>query len=72
MKKIGLLINPIAGMGGRVGLKGTDGEDILNLAIQRGAVPESEQKALKTLEQLLPLKEDFKFLVAKGDMENMP
>ena len=55
-------------MGGRVGLKGTDGEDILNLAIQRGAVPESEQKALKTLKRLLPLKEDFKFLVAKGDM----
>lgn len=55
-------------MGGRVGLKGTDGKDILNIAIERGAVPESEQKAIKALEQLLPLKEDLKFFVARGEM----
>lgn len=35
--RIGFLINPIAGMGGRVGLKGTDG--VADEAVRRGAEP---------------------------------
>lgn len=68
MKKIGLLINPIAGMGGKVGLKGTDGQAILAEAISRGAVPESAQKAVKALDKLQSLKADIQFLVASGEM----
>lgn len=71
MKKIGLFINPIAGMGGRVGLKGTDGADIVKLARERGAVPESSTKAAKALMKLLPLKDDCVYYVAQGAMGEM-
>ena len=42
MRKVGLLVNPIAGMGGSVGLKGTDG--LAEEAARRGALPRSPKK----------------------------
>jgi predicted polyphosphate/ATP-dependent NAD kinase len=52
MKRIGLIVNPIAGMGGRVGLKGSDGKETLELAKKLGAVPECPGKALTALKQI--------------------
>ena len=66
--KIGLIINPIAGMGGRVGLKGTDGKDILEQARALGSEPEAEIKAQRALEQLVPVQDDLHFFVARGPM----
>jgi len=65
MKKIGLIVNPIAGMGGSVGLKGTDGE-IYKKAIALGAQPTTPQKIEETL-SLIKRKDDY-FIVAPGKM----
>jgi predicted polyphosphate/ATP-dependent NAD kinase len=61
---IGFLINPIAGMGGRVGLKGTDGQ--YAEALQRGAEPEAAARALSTLR--LIRNEPFFFLTCGEEM----
>lgn len=65
-KKVGLIINPIAGMGGSVGLKGTDG--VVEEAIRRGAEPKSEKRTEVALRELLPLKDEITVYTAKGAM----
>jgi len=45
---LGFVVNPIAGMGGRIGLKGTDG--VVGEAVKRGARPLSPQRAVEFLE----------------------
>jgi|APSaa5957512622_1039677.scaffolds.fasta_scaffold40174_2 predicted polyphosphate/ATP-dependent NAD kinase len=67
-KKLGLIVNPIAGMGGRVGLKGTDGDEILEAAIRLGAKPRSNQRTLLALQQLYQELPDLDILTFSGDM----
>lgn len=68
MKRLGLIVNPIAGMGGRVALKGTDGPDILQIARERGAKPLAPHRASLALEPLLPHRGEFELVTAPGDM----
>lgn len=66
--KLGFIVNPIAGMGGRVGLKGTDGKGTLEKALSLGAVPESPLKAKKALEVLVAHKDELEIYTYPGEM----
>jgi len=62
MKRIGLVVNPIAGLGGRVGLKGSDGMELQRKALELGAVPQAVERAAQALQSLLPLRAEFELL----------
>jgi len=56
-RKVGLIVNPIAGIGGRVGLKGSDGSDTVRKALELGAVPSSPARAVEALKELSSMKD---------------
>lgn len=66
--RIGFLVNPIAGMGGSVGLKGTDGEDIRIEAEARGAVKISPGRSRDALEGVADRGLEAEFLTCAGEM----
>jgi predicted polyphosphate/ATP-dependent NAD kinase len=48
--RVGFIVNPVAGMGGKVGLKGTDG--VVKEAIAKGAEPVAPRRAIEFLTEL--------------------
>ncbi|WP_413989580.1 ATP-NAD kinase family protein [Labrys okinawensis] len=65
-KRLGFLVNPVAGLGGRVGLKGSDGSATVMEALARGAVPAASQRALAALTALA--ERELVILTAAGSM----
>ena len=68
MFKLGLIINPIAGIGGSVALKGSDGEGIAKKAIALGAVAKANDRAAQALEVLQPYKSLIKIFTVNSNM----
>lgn len=66
--KVGFVVNPIAGMGGSVGLKGTDGEDILREAVSRNARKVSPFRAESAVKTLRDTGIEIEFLTCAGEM----
>ena len=66
--KLGLVINPIAGIGGSVALKGSDGEGVAEQALALGAIAKSNARASLALDILLPYKENIIIYTASGAM----
>lgn len=67
-KRLGLIVNPVAGLGGRVGLKGSDGLYIQKRAREFGAKPRCQERTVDALQRLQPLKEDLHILTYPGEM----
>ncbi|MDJ0950443.1 MAG: ATP-NAD kinase family protein [Alphaproteobacteria bacterium] len=67
-QRIGLIVNPIAGMGGRVGLKGTDGVDVLGRARELRAEPVAPARALRALRRLEPAAAAIELITPRGVM----
>jgi len=66
--KLALVINPIAGIGGAVGLKGSDGEQIQQQAKALGGRSLAIQRTKAALNLLLPYKEQLQILTVAGKM----
>nr|WP_282450110.1 ATP-NAD kinase family protein [Microbulbifer sp. CAU 1566] len=68
MKKLGLIINPWAGVGGPAGLKGSDGADTVDRALAAGIQPQSHKRAAIALSQIVPFAAELEIVAFAGDM----
>ncbi|MDF2178042.1 ATP-NAD kinase family protein [Aliiglaciecola sp. CAU 1673] len=66
--RLGLIINPYAGIGGALALKGSDGVDIREKALAMGAQKRANERTAKALELLLPYQGQLTILTAGGEM----
>lgn len=66
--KLGLIVNPVAGLGGSVALKGSDGEDTAAKAIALGAEPKSNSRTKAALEVVVPHQSNITIYTVNDEM----
>ncbi|MBM7334319.1 MAG: ATP-NAD kinase family protein [Alcanivorax sp.] len=65
---LGVLVNPFAGLGGAVGLKGSDGADTREEALRRGAEPMAVARMTRALKAVAGQAGHLRVLTWGGDM----
>ncbi len=65
---VGLVVNPVAGLGGAVALKGSDGPDVQARALALGAVPRASARAAAALRALHARRPDVRVRTVAGPM----
>lgn len=66
--KLGLIVNPYAGIGGALALKGSDGEEIRREALKQGAVKKANDKTRLALTEILSNMHQVQVFTASGEM----
>ncbi|GII62508.1 hypothetical protein Skr01_25930 [Sphaerisporangium krabiense] len=65
---VGLVVNPVAGLGGPAGLKGSDGADVQREALARGSVPRAGARAARAVRALLAAAPGVRLVTMAGAM----
>jgi predicted polyphosphate/ATP-dependent NAD kinase len=66
MFKLGLIVNPMAGLGGSVALKGSDG--VAQQALEKGAVPKANLRTQIALNEIADLKDRLQIITCPNHM----
>ncbi|MFF5208941.1 ATP-NAD kinase family protein [Streptosporangium sp. NPDC000396] len=65
---VGLVVNPVAGVGGPAGLKGSDGAEVQREALARGSSPRAGDRAAQAVRSLLARRPGTRILTVAGPM----
>ena len=68
MKKIGLIINPVAGIGGPAAMKGSDGAEVQRIAKELGIRSAAEDRTKVVLKSLALVKDQVQLYTAPAEM----
>ncbi|MFI9558713.1 ATP-NAD kinase family protein [Nonomuraea endophytica] len=68
MFTVGFVVNPVAGLGGSAGLKGSDGTDVQREALARGARPRAGERAAQAVRTLLARRPGVRIATVPGPM----